>query len=304
MKTDQFNYTFIIPTRNRLKMLMNCLRSFAELAPTTSSFEIIVVDDGSTIPVKLGQRYYSELPNLRIISIKHSGPGEARNAGAKYARSDYLVFVDDDCEVDRRFIIELDRAIDTSPAVMIGGKVFNKLVNNPFSQASQVIVNMAYRFYNEDMYNARMIASNCMVVPREKFLELSGFSASLQIASEDREFCDRWQLEGNTIRYAPQLKVYHLHSLTFRTFFKQHFRYGRGAWSFRKIQQLRNSSNFIKDTGFYRRIWDLLSPDLKSLPYLQIPQIFLLLGTWQVANFAGFFYQAAIDFNLLRLKKR
>jgi GT2 family glycosyltransferase len=50
-------------------------------------------------------------------------------------------------------------------------------------------------------------------------------------AGEDREFCDRWLRHGYRMAYVPKATVYHAHELTFCTFWRQHFGYGRGAFS-------------------------------------------------------------------------
>lgn len=70
----------IIPVRNRPASVVNAVHSV--LAQSVPPVRIIVVDDGSTdtTPQEI-QRLAQAAPNLRVLTIAHSGPASARNAG-------------------------------------------------------------------------------------------------------------------------------------------------------------------------------------------------------------------------------
>ena len=56
--------------------------------------------------------------------------------------------------------------------------------------------------------------------------------------------------------YAPEAIVYHVHALTFRSFWKQHFNYGRGAFRFHKTRAQRRQKRVILETkAFYLGIF-------------------------------------------------
>src|SRR5581483_10923551 len=65
-----------------------------------SNFEVIVVDDGSTLPAAVA--YLEELEpefatrGWRILRQENRYPGAARNNAARHARGEYLLFMDDD----------------------------------------------------------------------------------------------------------------------------------------------------------------------------------------------------------------
>jgi len=46
---------------------------------------------------------------------------------------------------------------------------------------------------------------------------------------DSESICDRWPYHGYPMLYAPEVQVYHAHSLTLPKFWRQHFNYGRGA---------------------------------------------------------------------------
>jgi glycosyltransferase involved in cell wall biosynthesis len=80
---------------------------------TLSPSEVIVVDDGSTdrTAAIAGQE------SARVIALPHSGPAVGRNAGARSARSEILVFLDGDMACAPEFIERLIAPLATTNAV-------------------------------------------------------------------------------------------------------------------------------------------------------------------------------------------
>jgi len=84
--------SIIIPTYNRRAMLLEAIDSV--LAQSNQSFELIVVDDGSTDGTaehltRLGKA-------VRAERIDHRGPAAARNRGVALARAPLIAFLDSD----------------------------------------------------------------------------------------------------------------------------------------------------------------------------------------------------------------
>jgi glycosyltransferase involved in cell wall biosynthesis len=82
----------IIPTYNRRAMLPEAIDSV--LAQSRPTFELIVIDDGSTDGTledltRLGEK-------IRLSRIDHRGPAAARNCGVALARAPLLAFLDSD----------------------------------------------------------------------------------------------------------------------------------------------------------------------------------------------------------------
>ncbi len=82
-------FSVIIPTRDRLDMLRECVASI----PADPALEILVVDDGSTDGTA---DWAASQERLRLVRQANAGPGAARNAGAAIATGDYLAFLDSD----------------------------------------------------------------------------------------------------------------------------------------------------------------------------------------------------------------
>ena len=83
--------SIIIPTHNRPDMLAKAIESAVD--QSLSDLEVIVVDDGSSVPVD----YEGEDERVRVH--RHSiaqGVSAARNAGLSLANGEYIAFLDDD----------------------------------------------------------------------------------------------------------------------------------------------------------------------------------------------------------------
>lgn|GEM_PF-4615162 len=85
----------IIPVYNDYKHLERCLRSI--LAASPQPYEVIVIDDGSTLDVRV---FLKEFNSVQVIRQKsRMGPGHARYAGVLASKGDVVAFLDSDCYI-------------------------------------------------------------------------------------------------------------------------------------------------------------------------------------------------------------
>lgn len=284
-------FSIIIPTYNRPKQLKNCLLSLTKLDYPPELFEIIVIDDGSEKPLETIIKPFQELLNLTLISQKNSGPAIARNTGVNYANGEFLVFTDDDCLVDTNWLNAFSKKLKQNPDCLVGGCIENELINNPYSTASQALLDYLYLTHQDKEEFPPFFTSNNMALSKELFIKIEGFNINYPLpAAEDREFCDRLISKGHNIIYEPKAIVYHAHDLTFTTFFKQHFNYGKGAYLFKEnYRQTNNDKNSIRSLSFYGKL--LIYPFHKK--YNQPAFIlFLLFSLSQFATTLGFINQS------------
>ena len=284
--------SIVIPTYDRPRQLRGCLRSLTRLKYDADRFEVLVVDDGSLTPLDVVVAPFKDALQVTLLRQANAGPGQARNAGARAARGRWLAFTDDDCRPDPDWLTRLGAVLDHCPDSIVGGRTVNLLPRNPYSAASHLIVDMAYDFYNGNLEAARFFASNNMAVPRDLFLRLGGFHTDFfRHASEDRELCDRWRHLGHPLRYAADAVVRHGHVLGLRSFSKQHFAYGRGAYRYHELRRARGSGRMLQDMGFHLRLFSLTRKHLSASNARSKAAVVVLLPVWQVFNAAGFFYE-------------
>jgi len=290
MNSQHLEFSIVIPTYNRPERLEKCLQSIAQLDYPRDRFEVVVVDDGSEMPLApIVQPFESEL-SLRLIRQPNAGPASARNTGAAAAQGTYLVFTDDDCQPQSNWLTVLAAAIAHHPTALIGGYTINALSENPYSTASQLLIDYIYHYYNILAGEATFFASNNFAVPRELYQKVGGFDTTFPLAAgEDREFCDRWRAFGYSMVYTSAMQIFHSHYLTLAKFWRQHFNYGRGAFWFHQLRaQRQHQSIKVEPFSFY---WQLILYPLNCTSSPSALFLAMLLGLSQVANVLGFFWE-------------
>jgi glycosyltransferase involved in cell wall biosynthesis len=280
-------FSIIVPTYDRPESLSACVQAIRQLDYPPDRFEVIIVDDDSSVPVKVSDPHPWNGIMLTSLRQVNAGPASARNLAAQHARGDILAFTDDDCTPTPQWLRELAQSFKQAPIGLVGGRTMNGLVDNLYSTASQMIVEEAYTYFHSRDSDLRFFASNNMAVSARLFHEVGRFDASFR-TSEDRNFCDRWIRRGHPMVYAPQAIVHHHHHLTLRTFCRQHFNYGRGAYQFHRVRAQCGGSRLKPDLRLYASLYRravLLRLSEKSL------RMAGLMGMWQAANLAGFLWQ-------------
>lgn len=287
MEQEQPFFSIVVPTYARPEQLALCLQSLTCLDYPPECFEVIVVDDGSEMPLESVVAPLQSQLNLTLLSQPNAGPAKARNTGANQARGRFLAFTDDDCTPAADWLQTLAAKFAVAPDSMIGGRTINTLPDNPYSTASQMLIDYLYGYYNANPEGAKFFASNNLALPAERFHAIGGFNTTFPLAAaEDRELCDRWLDKGYQMIYAPEVQVYHAHHLTFTTFWRQHFNYGRGAFYFRSVRSRRTLERIkVEPLSFY---FNLLIYPFLQISYQVLLLVFLIIVS-QLANTVGFF---------------
>lgn len=229
--TSVFPYiSVVIPTYNRQKQLKSCLQALAKQT-YEGDWEVIVVDDGSSVDLKVVTDLFKKQLRLSLLVQKNRGPAAARNNGVKHAQGDYIAFLDDDCIPRKDWLAQL--AKHAQPGMMIGGLTVNQLTANPYSETSQLMVSF---LYDHLVHTSRhFFTSNNFLVPRQDFLRIGGFDETFPTsAGEDREFCMRWLAKGFQMKYCREVIIDHAHYLNLSFFWKQHFKYGTAIPKYQK----------------------------------------------------------------------
>ena len=96
MKDPQYPFfSIVVPVYNRAALLQETVKSIQ--AQSFSSYEIIIVDDGSTDGSGPEiDRLYGDASNILIIHQANQERGASRNNGFKKATGDYVIFLDSD----------------------------------------------------------------------------------------------------------------------------------------------------------------------------------------------------------------
>ncbi len=126
--------SIIIPTYNRPETLRRTLDCLASAARQGESFEVIIVDDGSTEPLRLDEHPY----RITLLHQNRQGPTQARNLGAQHSQGQVLVFLDDDICPRPDCLTGLYRAVLSTERTILNGALLlpeEILRSSPFARA-------------------------------------------------------------------------------------------------------------------------------------------------------------------------
>ena len=222
--------SIVIPSKDHVEVLRTCLDSIRSKT-TYPSFEIIVVDNGSSSSET--KDYYEAISRdssfeLRIVDYPQVFNFSAMvNAGAREARGSYLLLLNNDTEViTPSWIEELlgpclredvgavgarlyyrDDTIQHAGGCFAGGEAQHFSVGLPRG-------NWGYFNLADFTQDVSLVTAACMLVKREAFRAVGGFTEELAVEWNDVDFCFKLQEHGFRVVYTPEAELYHYESLT------------------------------------------------------------------------------------------
>lgn len=224
-------FSIVIPAHNRAKLILEALNSIREqsfkdfevivvddgstdgTAEAVARFAVengwLIAADGGGRKAKIGKRKAErdgddqsdldagpsslDCPRIRVIRQENKGAGAARNTGAKFAQGEYLAFLDSDdlwlpwsLKSFKKVIESFDR-----PA-LISGKIRDGCSQSPDgAEESQEVLSRVFANYLESFQQPCFVGAGKMVVKREVFLNVCGFS-EMPINLEDHDLALRF----------------------------------------------------------------------------------------------------------------
>ena len=112
-------FSIIVPVYNRPNEVEELLESIS--AQTFSDFEVIIVEDGSSIKCDEVVQRYESLFNVRYFFKENSGPGDTRNYGSKHAQGKYLLILDSDVILPDTYLEVIYAELQHNPCDAFGG---------------------------------------------------------------------------------------------------------------------------------------------------------------------------------------
>jgi glycosyltransferase involved in cell wall biosynthesis len=194
----------IIPHLNTPELLVKCLQAVASQRLDHGWFEIIVVDNGSRVPLDIVAAAW---PGVRFLVEREPGPGPARNLGVKHARSDVFAFVDADIRVAPEWLLRGVRAVESDPTRPVGGDVridFADPRNATGIEAFEAVFS-----FRQKMYIRRMGFSGAgnLALHRQLFDKVGPFGPIG--TAEDRSWGQKATSMGSPPRYLSKMIVFH-----------------------------------------------------------------------------------------------
>ena len=220
--------SIIIPNKDEKETLETCLKSIRE--SEYRNYEILIVENNSVTEEIF--RYYKELSKEKDIRLlrwkKEFNYAAINNYAASHAKGEYLLFLNNDVKaITRDWIEELlsvcqrpevgaagakliypDHTIQHAGCVVgMGGSAGHMFVDMPADRTG-------YLHKASILQDMSAVTAACMMMKREAFDRVGGFSEELTVAFNDVDLCLKVRREGYLIVYDPYAQLYHMESKT------------------------------------------------------------------------------------------
>ena len=220
-------YSVIIPVYNRPDEVEELLRSLAEQT-RRDNFEVILVEDGSTVTCRLqAEKYAAGGLDVKYFFKENEGRSIARNYGLEQARGDYFIFFDSDCVIPLDYFERLEEMQARKPYDCFGGP---DAADASFSTTQKAINHAMTSFLTTGGIRGGKISLEKftprtfnMGYSREVYDRTGGFR---EMFSEDIDMSTRIRHNGFSIGLYPDLPVYHKRRVDFRKFARQVYVFG------------------------------------------------------------------------------
>lgn len=225
---DEILFSIIVPVYNRPDEVADLLKSLE--SQTDGGFEIVIVEDGSTIPCLKAEQSpdgaltptgYPEL-KLKYFRKENEGRSIARNYGLQRAAGDYFIFVDSDCILPPEYIANLRKSLLEHPFDCFGGP---DAAHESFSDVQKAINFSMTAFLTTGGIRGGKVSMEKftprtfnMGFSREVYEKVGGFR---EMFSEDIDMSTRIRLAGFSITLYPDVFVYHKRRVDLKKFWKQ-----------------------------------------------------------------------------------
>lgn len=209
----------VIPAYNAREVLDACLDALERQTLSREKYEIIVVDDGSTD----GTQEIAANRDVVLIYQRHRGAAAARNAGARRAEGEIIIFTDADCMPEPNWIEAIASRFADKDVVGVSGRIRTH-------QRSLVarFIQLEYDDRYENIARHRyidFISTATGAYGLETFLQNGGFREDL-LGAEDAELSFRLASQGHKMVFAPEAIVYHVHPESILEYARRKYHYG------------------------------------------------------------------------------
>lgn len=204
------------------------LESFVRLE-YDEDFEIVIIEDGSTISSKQVVESFQEELNIQYFFKPNSGPGDSRNFGMNQATGNYFIILDSDCILPSNYLLEVNKSLQKEYVDCYGGpdaahqsfSTLQKAIN--FTMTS-FLTTGGIRGHKRSVDKFQPRSFN-MGLSREAFQKTKGFGTIHP--GEDPDLSIRlWKLNYTT-KLIPEASVYHKRRISWSKFYTQVNKFGK-----------------------------------------------------------------------------
>lgn len=222
-------FSIIIPVYNRPEEMKELLDSLSN--QTYKDFELVVVEDGSSIKSDFLCKEYSSKINISYFYKENAGPSIARNYGISKAKGNYFLFFDSDCIIPNNYMETIHNELKSNFTDCYGGP--DGAMSN-FSNFQKAISYSMTSFFTTggirggkkqlDKFHPR---SFNLGFSKAVYDNTGGFPITKMHPGEDMVFAIEVIKRGFETRLISSTHVFHKRRISFKKFYKQVFGFGK-----------------------------------------------------------------------------
>jgi O-antigen biosynthesis protein len=223
--------SIIIPSKNHRSLLSKCVSSILDKS-SYKNFEIVIVENNSTEPAtfELYEKLKETDSRICIETWKPEGKTEGGfnysaivNAGARAAKGEYLLFLNNDTEVIAAdWLEELLGCFMRKEVGAAGAKLLFEdgliqhagMTANPNCDNAHFNQNLAADAWGYECSAAlpsdmNMVTGACQMTRRDIFEQLGGYDEELAVGFNDSDYCLRVREAGYAVAFTPYALLHH-----------------------------------------------------------------------------------------------
>lgn len=219
--------SFIIPVYNRPQEIAELLQSFTELHGALN-FEIVIIEDGSTISSSEVVESFSDKLNISYYFKDNSGPGDSRNYGMKRAKGSYFIILDSDCLLPPKYVEVVIENLSRNYTDCYGGP---DAAHDSFTNLQKAINFSMTSFITTGGIRGKKGSVNKfeprsfnMGISKKAFDDSGGFGKIHP--GEDPDLSIRLEKLGFETQLIADAFVYHKRRISWQKFYKQVYKFG------------------------------------------------------------------------------
>lgn len=249
----ELRFSFIIPVFNRPDEIQELLESMLSLQGE-NTFEVVVVEDGSTISSEAIVNSYKDRLSVAYYYKQNSGPGDSRNFGMQKAAGDYFIILDSDCILPQNYLSSVAKGLALNYSDCFGGpdaahESFTSIQKAINYSMTSMLTTGGIRGKRRSVGKFQPRSFN-MGISKKAFLATGGFGKIHP--GEDPDLTIRLWNNGFETQFINDAFVYHKRRISWEKFYMQ-----------------------VNKFGMTRPILNLWHPETRKITYW-FPSLFVL----------------------------